>query len=148
MKTQAQIDRATDLRLQKTYGITLYEYDKMFSNQDGGCAVCGNPPKSRRLHVDHDHGWKKVKISTLKMASGRWLASATYADRLHVARAEKKSAAAQALKVALLRRSTRGLLCTWCNRGLRFYHDNPVFMESAAQYLRKHQGTLNKLEVA
>lgn len=33
----------------------------------------------------------------------------------------------------------RGLLCPFCNRGLRYYRDDPEAMERAAQYLR--QGT-------
>jgi hypothetical protein len=27
----------------------------MLAAQGGGCAICGAPPKTRRLHVDHDH---------------------------------------------------------------------------------------------
>lgn len=36
-------------------GFTAEAYDAMLEAQGGGCAICGNPPKSRRLHVDHDH---------------------------------------------------------------------------------------------
>lgn len=36
-------------------GITEAEYDRLLAVQGGGCAICGNPPKTRRLHVDHDH---------------------------------------------------------------------------------------------
>lgn len=32
----------------------------------------------------------------------------------------------------------RGLLCTACNRALGLFHDNPVTLELAAQYLRNH----------
>jgi recombination endonuclease VII len=31
------------------------EYDAMLAAQGGVCAICGNAPKTRRLHVDHDH---------------------------------------------------------------------------------------------
>ena len=31
------------------------EYDRMLAAQHGGCGICGAPPKTRRLHVDHDH---------------------------------------------------------------------------------------------
>lgn len=27
----------------------------MLEAQDGGCAICGRPPKNQRLSVDHDH---------------------------------------------------------------------------------------------
>lgn len=37
------------------FKITSREYEAMLIAQGGGCAICGNPPKSVRLHVDHDH---------------------------------------------------------------------------------------------
>jgi hypothetical protein len=36
-------------------GITDAEYTARLEVQGGGCAICGNPPKTRRLHVDHNH---------------------------------------------------------------------------------------------
>jgi hypothetical protein len=30
-------------------------YARLFAEQDGVCAICGNPPKRRRLHLDHNH---------------------------------------------------------------------------------------------
>ena len=30
-------------------------YDSMLSKQNGVCAICGRPPKTRRLDIDHDH---------------------------------------------------------------------------------------------
>jgi len=30
-------------------------YDALLAEQGGGCAICGRPPKTRRLHKDHDH---------------------------------------------------------------------------------------------
>ena len=48
-------DRARDRYLRKTYGITLVEYDLVLASQGGVCALCGKPPKARRLHVDHNH---------------------------------------------------------------------------------------------
>jgi hypothetical protein len=47
--------RATDL------GITDQEYERLLGEQEGGCAICGNPPKTRRLHVDHNHRTGKVR---------------------------------------------------------------------------------------
>lgn len=32
-----------------------HRYDEMFESQAGGCAICGNPPKNRKLDIDHDH---------------------------------------------------------------------------------------------
>lgn len=36
-------------------GVTIAQYETMLARQGGGCAICGNPPKTRRLDVDHDH---------------------------------------------------------------------------------------------
>lgn len=30
-------------------------YDELLAAQDGHCAICPARPKSRRLHIDHDH---------------------------------------------------------------------------------------------
>ena len=37
------------------YSMTLEQYDKMFEEQNGNCAICGLPELMRRLSVDHDH---------------------------------------------------------------------------------------------
>lgn len=39
----------------KQLGVTEDEYARLLKVQGGGCAICGNTPKTRRLHVDHDH---------------------------------------------------------------------------------------------
>jgi hypothetical protein len=36
-------------------GVTDEHYHALLDAQDGGCAICGATPKTRRLHVDHDH---------------------------------------------------------------------------------------------
>jgi hypothetical protein len=42
--------------LKRKYGITIAEYDRMFEEQNGVCAICGEPrPEERTLHIDHDH---------------------------------------------------------------------------------------------
>lgn len=41
--------------LMSIYGITVDEYDALLKAQGGVCAICGKPPKTRRLGVDHDH---------------------------------------------------------------------------------------------
>ncbi|MEI8051963.1 MAG: endonuclease domain-containing protein [Actinomycetes bacterium] len=42
-------------------GVTPAIYEVMLDDQDGGCAICGRPPKTRRLDVDHDHKTGKVR---------------------------------------------------------------------------------------
>jgi hypothetical protein len=55
-------------RLKHRYGITAAEYDRMFAEQHGVCAICGKPadatqPKhwGRKLAVDHCHDTGKVR---------------------------------------------------------------------------------------
>ena len=36
-------------------------YDRLIAAQRGVCAICGAPPKTRRLHIDHDHRTGKVR---------------------------------------------------------------------------------------
>lgn len=54
-------DRAADLRLQREYGRTLEEYNKVLKYQKGGCGICHNPPKTVRLAVDHCHTSGKIR---------------------------------------------------------------------------------------
>jgi hypothetical protein len=43
--------------LKRKFGITLADYERMFDEQGGVCAICGESrPEERTLHVDHDHG--------------------------------------------------------------------------------------------
>ncbi len=48
--------------LQKTYGISMPEYEQMMLDQGSGCAICGGVNKDgRKLFVDHDHDTKAVR---------------------------------------------------------------------------------------
>ncbi len=42
-------------------GVTDDQYHQMLERQDGHCALCPNRPKTRRLHVDHDHKTGRVR---------------------------------------------------------------------------------------
>lgn len=39
----------------KQLGVSDTVYAAMLDAQGGHCALCSNTPKTRRLHVDHDH---------------------------------------------------------------------------------------------
>jgi hypothetical protein len=133
-------DKETDKRLIKTYGITLIEYESMLRDQGGGCAICGREPTTKRLHVDHDHAFDRVKLVTLKTEVG-WNSSTPEGFVPWVtAFAKTKSLAIKAAKHQLKRLSVRGLLCWSDNTALQKYRDDPERMEAAARYLRKFNG--------
>lgn len=48
-------------RALRRYGITTRQYDRLLQLQQGRCAICRRPPKTRRLHTDHDHATKRVR---------------------------------------------------------------------------------------
>ena len=50
-------------RLKCEYGITLEDYNKLFDEQNGCCAICGKHQSEfkRPLSVDHDHNTGKVR---------------------------------------------------------------------------------------
>jgi hypothetical protein len=41
--------------LKSRYGITIEEYNKLLKQQNGVCAICKQPPRKKRLAVDHSH---------------------------------------------------------------------------------------------
>ena len=53
---------AKNALLKRTYGITLEQYDQMFDQQNGVCAICGGTNSDgKRLSVDHNHTTNKVR---------------------------------------------------------------------------------------
>ena len=53
-----------DQALQRHYGIGLDDYNKLFEEQKGTCAICGTDTpggKWKNFHVDHCHDTKKVR---------------------------------------------------------------------------------------
>ncbi len=55
------------MNLKWTYGITLEQYNEMFEQQNGVCAICGKLETAilnnavKRLSVDHNHKTGKVR---------------------------------------------------------------------------------------
>ena len=58
---RAERDRSN--YLQRTFGITPEQYDEMYAEQEGCCAICGvhQSEVTRRFAVDHDHQTGKVR---------------------------------------------------------------------------------------
>lgn len=57
--------QAHDKYLQRTYGITIEDFDAMLLEQGGTCAICdgrnADAARNRRLTVDHDHETGRVR---------------------------------------------------------------------------------------
>lgn len=47
--------------LLRQYAMTPADYDRLFEEQRGVCAICGRPPKNNLLAVDHDHITGRVR---------------------------------------------------------------------------------------
>jgi endogenous inhibitor of DNA gyrase (YacG/DUF329 family) len=60
-------DEARDLALRRAYGISASDYDRMFAEQAGVCAICAQPETARRhgrtarLAIDHCHASGEVR---------------------------------------------------------------------------------------
>lgn len=48
--------------LLRKFGITLRQYEEMLEAQEGGCAICGRPPRvDVSLHIDHEHKTGQIR---------------------------------------------------------------------------------------
>jgi hypothetical protein len=52
--------KSRENRIKKTYGITQEDYQRMYDEQNGLCAICGEP-SIKNFHIDHDHKNKNVR---------------------------------------------------------------------------------------
>ena len=119
-------DRQRDAYYRREYGITLEEYLEMGDE----CMICGAKPKTRALHVDHDHHVAKQKIEVFKH-EGMWTARCGPHDCVAISRKLAKGHVQEELR----RASVRGKLCWACNALLKKGRDNPDILNNAALYL-------------
>lgn len=64
MRADGWNPRRVNYQLIRNYGITLDQYEQMFLDQDGKCAICGQSeshPEKKRLAVDHCHKTGKIR---------------------------------------------------------------------------------------
>jgi len=47
--------------LKHKFGITVEIYEQLLEDQNGECAICHNPPRAKRLSVDHDHATGQIR---------------------------------------------------------------------------------------
>lgn len=136
-------DKKRDSYYRRKYFVTLDWYNRRFEEQNGCCGICRRPQNlfTKRFAVDHCHLWSVIKIETCKV-NGEWYACTSNnapAHYLAEGGGKTKSQAIRSVRHDLRRKSVRGLLCPFCNRGLRFYADDPTRLANAAEYLRRHQ---------
>lgn len=65
--------------LQKTYGISIAEYDRLLAAQSGRCAICRGLSGGKNLAVDHNHKTGEVRGLLCKRcnsAIARWIRNA------------------------------------------------------------------------
>jgi hypothetical protein len=56
--------RTREYTMRHKYRLSIEQYDAMFQEQNGLCAICGGPPRvgmNKKLHIDHDHATGKVR---------------------------------------------------------------------------------------
>lgn len=58
--SQEKARQAHDRYLQRTYGITVEQYEAILAEQGGTCYICRRPARGR-LTVDHDHATGEVR---------------------------------------------------------------------------------------
>lgn len=77
--------------------ITDDQYNAMLAAQNGHCALCPSTPKTRRLHIDHDHRTMAVRgllCHRCNRALPSWVTPAWLVRAAdYLARAELKEAA-------------------------------------------------------
>ena len=56
-------DKTRNRLYKKRYGITIEEYDLIYSKQNGCCAICGvhQSDLNKRLSIDHNHKTGRVR---------------------------------------------------------------------------------------
>lgn len=138
-KTPEQKERDRNTRLLRVYGRSAAEYDLMLKEQNYGCKICGSDGGTRRLHLDHDHKYRAIKIVYHK--DGIWFGATIYRGESVVATGATKGEVSKYLRNELKRNSCRGLLCWPCNRLLRMAYDQPERLANAAKYLEQFQST-------
>lgn len=63
------MDKSLKTKLKK-YGLTEAEYKKLLADSGNKCYICGSPPKSRSLNIDHNHRMEKQLRKEGKSISG------------------------------------------------------------------------------
>ena len=131
-----QTPESRDKYYRKHYGLSLAEVDALFTTNGNVCEICGRPPGSHRLSIDHSHKIARSKIVITKALLG-WEAAATVNGLTSVFPGATRKITRAAARLWLLRRSVRGPLCHRCNRAIQLLGDSAQSARAAAIYLDK-----------
>jgi hypothetical protein len=145
-KTTSQGISARDKYLNKKFCVSEKEFNTALEKQNNGCKICGRPPATKALHVDHDHAVERWKILSKKTSEGwcAWPKSGGADDGgserkiSFVEEGRTKQEARAKVKAKLKRLSARGILCWKCNTALPSFSDDPILMRKAADYLENY----------
>src|SRR6266403_761169 len=130
----------------KKFGWSLSEVDALFASQGNVCAACGRPPGERRMSLDHDHAYDRVKIIVSKFGSQGWFAEGNFEGQHCYDVQPTRKLAREVVRRMLRRLSVRAGLCLRCNKGLAMFEDSKAplppaeRLERLAQVLRRFQG--------
>lgn len=80
---EERIARMTEYRMEKAFGLSMADYERMLADQDGRCAICGategwyhvQAGRGRKLSVDHCHERGQVRgllCDSCNMGIGRF----------------------------------------------------------------------------
>lgn len=135
-------EKLLDQRYRRVFNWTLAEVDAMFALQNNRCACCGRLPGVRRLNVDHDHAFDRVKpiVAFYFELSGRkkiWQAAGQDPKNFWWAGfGDKRAEAVKRFRAIMRRASVRGGLCLRCNKGFQMFEDSKVPMSPAERFDR------------
>lgn len=130
----------------KKFGWSLAEVEALFESQGNVCAACGRPPGERRMSLDHDHAYDRVKIIVSKFGSQGWFAEGNFEGQHCYDAQPTRKLAREVVRRMLRRLSVRAGLCMRCNRGLALFEDSKAplppaeRLERLALILRRFQG--------
>lgn len=130
----------------KKFGWSLAEVDALFESQGNVCAACGRPPGERRMSLDHDHAFDRMKLYIERLPDWNWAAFLNKTDAGCISIGTTRKEARENGRRYLRRKSVRAGLCLRCNKGLAMFEDSKAplppaeRLERLALILRRFQG--------